>query len=271
MFKRGIPTVQHQLAHAVLPPVLSTRLRRSALSALLLTLTGGCSIYSPNIISQYHQLTINQESKSGVIYESLTYFAQVQDEDGVDDFYALDISHKESHLSWTLPADGWIEISRNGGQWVGEHTLLAPQGGPLPRGQYDVTLSDLYGHTTNATFSVNLPPLEVVNFPEVTQVGENIVEVSGEYENYQIWGYDAEEELLFSQVVSDKTTFFLDSLRGEIDLETLDTFYIYTAEPLSYYGILTGPYLPFKEEREEGEPLPTEGESNTLEKAEVKR
>lgn len=222
-------------------------MRWSQLVCLLLL--ASCTIYSPELISYEYKVSLINDVEAEMVYESLTFYAHVDDEDGESDLYSLVINHEDSGLFWELIAGDWDRLERSGEIWVGSHSLIMPQGSPLPRGKYSIVLNDYYGHSVSEEFSLSEPAPEEVSFPELNIEDKDILTVTGDYEKYLLWGYDKDDNLLFSIPVENEFAIALSTQPPEAFVEQLNSLYVYTSAPQSYYGIQIGPY--FLEEENE--------------------
>lgn len=132
------------------------RLSLSALLALacLATLLGSCGSKPPSIVAVEWRIESRPES-SGGRYESLSAFASVKDEAGIDNISELWVVNDEACLAWKLTDADWTKSSSGSDTWLGAASLATPELGGLPRGGYRMIAIDAAGSQAELGFSVS--------------------------------------------------------------------------------------------------------------------
>lgn len=118
-----------------------------------------CSFNAPSIVTAKRQriYTYNQQ---GAVTERLAAFMLVEDGDGRNDYKELTLREDATGLEWSVHRENTVllqeaDYSKNT-QWVGSNKFKYPRRF-FPAGQYTLTVSDLGGNKTEATFSLQAP------------------------------------------------------------------------------------------------------------------
>ena len=152
--------------------------RRATAAGFLVVLLSSCAIHPPRFVSTSSRLIVVATDATGGRSERLSFFAAVSDEDGANDIEYLYVLHRDGELAWVLTADDWVRKEEGGTVWIGSNGLMAPDGSPnggaLPRGQYQAILVDLAGERDERTFAVSAPDTSTYRLPSVTVAGENV-------------------------------------------------------------------------------------------------
>jgi hypothetical protein len=93
-------------------------------------------------------------------FESLSAFASITADEGVDNISELWVSNEGSALAWKLTNLDWTKSSSGSDIWIGGSALASPDAGSLPRGEYRMTAIDAAGQRAELAFSVT------GNFPD---------------------------------------------------------------------------------------------------------
>ncbi len=93
-------------------------------------------------------------ASSLAFYESLAVFANIRDEDGIEDVESMEVLAEDEGLSWRLDDTHWNRRLENGADWLGAADLAMADRSILPRGEYRVIVSDLAGRKAERNFSI---------------------------------------------------------------------------------------------------------------------
>lgn len=131
---------------------------RSALAlaaAAFASLAGaGCGGKLPEIAALEWRLE-TRPAKSGADYESLSVFATIRDEDGLDNIGELWVVNDDSAFAWKLTDADWIKVMEGSDTWIGASALASPDLSGMPRGAYRLIAIDAAGQRTEREFRVS--------------------------------------------------------------------------------------------------------------------
>jgi hypothetical protein len=127
-------------------------------AAALLSLLG-CGSKLPEIAALEWRLE-TRPAETGPDYESLSVFASVKDEDGLDNIGELWVVNDDSALAWKLIDADWVKIAEGGDTWIGASALAGPDLAGMPRGSYRMVVIDAAGQRAEKEFRVS------GNFPD---------------------------------------------------------------------------------------------------------
>ena len=128
--------------------------RASLAAALLVGLAAwGCGNKLPEIATVEWRLE-TRPAEGGPDYESLSVFAAVKDEDGLDNIAEIWILNDDSALAWKLTDSDWTKAVEGGDTWMGASALATPTLAAMPRGQYRLIAIDAAGQRAEKDFSV---------------------------------------------------------------------------------------------------------------------
>jgi hypothetical protein len=113
----------------------------------------GCSVKPPEIAAIEWRLE-SRPSESGSPYESLSVFADIKDEEGLDNLVELWVVEDESALSWKMTDADWIKAVEGGDTWFGASALSMADFSPMPRGTYRFIAIDAGGQRVEREFQV---------------------------------------------------------------------------------------------------------------------
>lgn len=91
----------------------------------------------------------------GSAYESLTAFASINDEDGIDNVSEIWILDDDSAYAWKLSNADWIKATEGADNWIGASALATPELGSMPRGTYRFVVIDGAGQRVEKDFTVS--------------------------------------------------------------------------------------------------------------------
>ena len=119
----------------------------------------GCGSKMPEISTIEWRLE-NRPLESGFVYESLSVFASIKDEDGLDNISELWVLNDEAALAWKLTDVDWIKTTEGSDTWIGGSSLTTPEMTGMPRGSYRFVAIDVAGQRAEKEFQVS------GNFPD---------------------------------------------------------------------------------------------------------
>ncbi len=127
--------------HALLPLI-------AALAALAAT---ACGNKLPEISTVEWRLE-TRPLAGGPAYESLSVFAQIKDEDGIDNVSEIWILNDESAYAWKLTNADWIKATEGADIWIGASAIATPELAAMPRGEYRFVVIDAAGQRAEKEF-----------------------------------------------------------------------------------------------------------------------
>jgi hypothetical protein len=134
------------------------RLMRPCLAAAIIVLSTlamhSCGGKAPEVAAVEWRIEARPLDK-GASFESLSVFASIKDEDGLDNIDELWIVNDDAALAWKLTNADWIRTSEGDDNWMGGSALASPEFGPLPRGDYRLISVDAAGQRAEMAFRVS--------------------------------------------------------------------------------------------------------------------
>ena len=134
--------------------------RRSAIfAAIFVTVVAllsavSCGSKLPEIATLEWRLE-SRPSETGPDYESLSVFASIRDEDGLDNIDELWVIDDDSAFAWELTDSNWIKVTEGGDTWIGGSALTVPEFEGLPRGTYRMVVIDAAGQRVERAFRLS--------------------------------------------------------------------------------------------------------------------
>lgn len=119
-----------------------------------------CEQGSPIVHSSLVQIVRVQKEDLSFV-ERLSVFVFFDDEDGIDDFGEISVSHKDTSLTWKIIPSNCSVRLRGKDRWTGSSDLAGPGEGTIPGGVYTVTVTDLAYNESAQTITLSRP-----EFPE---------------------------------------------------------------------------------------------------------
>jgi hypothetical protein len=135
------------------------RAGRAALALAAALASAGCGNKLPEIATLEWRLekrpAPESTSDGGSDYESLSVFATIRDDDGLDNVSELWILNDDSALAWKLTDADWIKVAEGSDTWMGASALASPELAGMPRGSYRLVAIDAAGQRTEREFRVS--------------------------------------------------------------------------------------------------------------------
>ena len=128
--------------------------RAAAMAAFAALAATGCGSKLPEITVVEWRLE-SRPAESGPAYESLSVFASIKDEDGLDDIGEIWVLNDESALAWKLTNADWTKAMEGADTWVGGSALTIPEFEGMPRGTYRLVAIDAAGQRAEREFRVS--------------------------------------------------------------------------------------------------------------------
>ena len=205
--------------------------------AAALFLYASCTENPPAISQLFWQINKFYDIEKDFVYEKLSFFVQVQDEDGIDDLRTVYIINDKNELFWILDRDSWILKTNQDENWIGTNNLFMNDFSTFPAGSYRIVIIDDAGKRDEQSFNISLnnfnPPASA--FPSAVSSSSS-VSVSADAE--AVWFYDNNDILLEEKYPDDRS--------GNIAAmpENTGKIYIYRLDRANGFGLIAGPYRP---------------------------
>ncbi len=122
---------------------------------ICLSLSAGlasCGGVAPEILALEWRLELRPAAEGS--YESLSVFASLEDEDGIEDVEELWVVNDEEALAWRLDDKNWTKKTEGSDEWIGAAGLARQDYAPLPRGDYRLVAVDAAGERIEKPFRV---------------------------------------------------------------------------------------------------------------------
>jgi len=124
-------------------------------AAALAALTGvACGSKQPEIAALEWRLE-SRPAEAGSDYESLSVFATIRDDDGLDNILELWVVNDDSAQAWKLTDADWIKVAEGADTWIGASALATPELAGMPRGPYRLVAIDAAGQRVEREFRVS--------------------------------------------------------------------------------------------------------------------
>jgi hypothetical protein len=128
--------------------------RIAVLAALAVLAASGCGGKPPEISVVEWRLE-TRPAEFGPAYESLSVFASIKDEDGLDNIDELWVLNDDSAFAWKLTNADWIKTTEGGDDWIGGSSFATPELAGMPRGIYRLIAIDAAGQRAEKEFRVS--------------------------------------------------------------------------------------------------------------------
>jgi hypothetical protein len=97
----------------------------------------------------------SRPAPGGPAYESLSAFASVKDEDGIDNIDQVWVLNDDSAYAWEFTDADWVKATEGGDTWIGASALATPELASMPRGDYRFIVIDAAGQRSEKAFRVS--------------------------------------------------------------------------------------------------------------------
>jgi hypothetical protein len=181
----------------------------AALSSLLLFVS--CGVKPPELSSIEWRVETRPSDK-GTRYESLSVFASIKDESGLDNVETIWIVDDDDALAWKLTSADWTKPPQGSPDWIGGSSLATPDLGPVPRGKYRFVTIDAAGQRTELSFVVGgaFPAKKAPEISYAPSAGQ--LSVRSEWTETLVLAFDAAGVFLRSATAPDKAESLADLL-----------------------------------------------------------
>ena len=201
---------------------------------LLVVLFAACSQEPPEIKEKFAQVNLRDDRDTGTVYEELSLFLHVDDEDGYEDLEYLYLVQEDEELFWELDADEWTYRERDGEIWIGSNDLVTADFTDFPPGTYRVILIDKAGERMETEIYVKKAGRRP-SLPAVTVTGGS-VSLDNPPGQMDVWVYNG-EELVESREFTGGTI-----PAGTFKGDGNTHFFIYYYDNDAGRGIVRGPF-----------------------------
>ncbi|TFG63409.1 MAG: hypothetical protein E4H36_05690 [Spirochaetales bacterium] len=177
------------------------------------------------------------------VYENLSCYLHLGDEDGIEDVEFVYIIHDGDELFWKLSEENWDKRVLNDVTWIGSNSILMADRSPLPRGNYRVIVLDKAGERSESTLFLStrrLDPSEFT-FPELSIRGSSF-ELKSPFNKHTYWLYSGDRKLLDTVEIEGLRT-DLDTLLPEPERQrSVSEVWLYAWDDTEGISLVTGPF-----------------------------
>lgn len=200
-----------------------------------------CTGSAPQIQQTYWQLNVVNDESSNRIYESLTLFLHLVDEDGVEDIDSVYLIHDKAELFWTLNELSWQSLDLSGETWFGTNRLTMHDYQAFPRGTYRLIVSDKAGEKDRSEIYIGIASIDARNtsFP-TGRFQEKKIVINSVYQDHTLWITDNAGDVI-KIFTTDSTTVPLSSILTTREMQTASRAFLYHFIGDSGFGLVYGP------------------------------
>lgn len=212
----------------------------------LLTLAAACTGSPPEILRAEVRLEYVDNFDLQMVYEQLSAFVLVRDEDGFGDIRRLYLIHDQAELYWQLEADAWTHRRISGEDWIGFAGATMADGSEMPRGRYRLVVMDAAGESDERAVAIDAPQLETVRarMPRFDS-STNRVTIPGSGARLVSFTDQDDDPGMRDRVLSPGEYTVSELLRDQRQQRAADSLPVYVYVELgSHYGSLSGPLRP---------------------------
>ena len=193
-----------------------------------------CSENPPEIEQLFWQSNRINDLEENRIYDTLSVFVQVTDEDGIEDIESLYLINDKEDLFWKTENGNLVIKENKNITWIGSSRLKMHDFSMFPSGDYRVLVLDEAGERVETSFilknSGEMP--EKDKFPSLKISGNN---VTADNKTDVLWMYSAEGNIISENYTDGNfKTFPVADKTAEI--------YIYKSDKINGTGLISGPY-----------------------------
>jgi hypothetical protein len=201
-----------------------------------------CSGSPPEILNKDWMVVHTYDQERGGIYTELNFFAQLSDEDGLEDLDEILILKDDQGWFWKLNPESWVSSSQDGENWIGANGMT--RGGDLPGGEYRLLVVDRSGQREESLFRLDVSnkPSGLHEFPRAQLQGDFIRLDSAGHDPLVLWFYNEKGDFVSEKYVS-AGLYSLDQLLEPEELQIVNWFMLYFQDEEGGFGLKSGPYL----------------------------
>ena len=217
--------------------------RKSFLKVFFVTVAGllavslfltSCSENPPQIEQLFWQSNRFNDLDKGTVYDTLSVFVQVDDQDGIDDIASLYIINDKQELFWKIDNENLVVKENRDVTWVGSSRIKMNDYSMFPSGDYRVLVIDEAGEREETSFTLKnssyMPEKE--EFPFLSVSGKNI-NTGGNAD--VLWIYNADGDVI--------AEFYPEGNNKRFQLiENADELFVYRYDKINGTGLVSGPY-----------------------------
>lgn len=214
----------------------------------LLILLFSCSGSPPVIINTDWMVVYTKDFSRGGVYSELNFFAQLNDNDGIEDISEISVHKDDQGWAWNLDPEHWVSYSDEGENWIGSNGLT--RGGDLPYGTYRLLIVDRSGQRSETEFKVSDPGINknLVVFPELKVLNDNLWISTGGREPVVLWFYN-DKSVLVTEKYTGPGMFKIDEIISPEEKQIARWVMMYYQDETGGYGLKSGPFLLVSEEK----------------------
>jgi len=211
-------------------------------AAGLLILLLSCSGSPPRILNTDWMVVYTRDHARGGVYSELNFFAQLEDNDGIEDISEISIHRDDLGWSWYLHPENWVSYSSEGENWIGSNGLT--RGGAVPSGEYRLLIVDRSGQRRESEFKVSDPGITAASivFPELKKLNDSLWISTGGREPVVLWFYN-DKGVLITEKYSGPGLFKLNQILSPEEIQIARWVMIYYQDETGGYGLKSGPFL----------------------------
>lgn len=175
--------------------------------------------------------------------QSLVLFLEVFDEDGAGDLEFIYLIHDKQQLYWTINSDNWTTRKINEIQWIGCNSIVMPDRGTFPEGEYRVQIVDKAGDRDESFFVLDKTQFMAnLSFPVLDLGEEGISAKAGAYPSSMLFYVDAADVIKRKKDFTKKEISYAEILPN-LDMRPQSRYYLmaYVAENGAI--IMNGPFI----------------------------
>lgn len=198
-----------------------------------------CETGPPEITQFFWQINLVAGTTGDAVHESISLFASVADEEGIDDIEKMVIFSDVNQLYWEIPFSELERKEKDNTKWYGTNALVMPGYESFPVGEYTVRISDYAGHIAEKKLflAASKNPEDPVSLPSL-DISGNTITCHSTRENPQLWIYSSADELLEIAELSG-SSFDLNNISSSRDAAYIK---VYVYDKKLGVGIIRGDY-----------------------------
>lgn len=215
-----------------------------ALTFLFFFLILSCSRKAPEIYEHFWQLNIINDTETNRVYEKLSFFINVNDDDGFEDIEKVYLIHDKEELYWELNPQTWHNANIHGETWIGTNGVRMQNYADIPGGEYRIVLEDISGEYDEETFLLTRPEMEKskIIFPKPV-IKDYKLFVIGDSPVYSLWVYDKKWNFIQPHFEVKQEGFeYQRILARRQELGAGFYYYLYIYDNSIKRGIISGPF-----------------------------